>query len=603
MAKNGDRFTTKELNKSTWDDYVRFFSQGNGWDHCGCIAYQGFHAPSKVRLWTDKRDWALEVKHQLLERGLTHGILVYAEGEPVGWCQYGRRSELPIPEAQRKALLNGAPGWKRLHRSSDEDDSSSERVWRITCFCTRKDFAGRDVAGTALRAAIDAISKRGGGLVEGRPRALAHNYEAGPGRRWRRHLGPFKVPVEGLGEVDGLGWLYGSMHCGTVGMFERSGFTAVEEVGSGSRILMTRLVPPRRPVDSTSERPRRQGVTHVPYAPELRAKAAAQVRAGHAVEVVAREMGLSAEGAYRFYGEDEWRWAKATFPYLRTVHTRQDLIDAIEAEFARLDRLMTSLSEQDFAVPLLFSEDAIERWTVQDGLAHLTSQKEIAVEAMAGKRQNRAEREPLVPPRGGPTSTSWPRQYPKHMRDRPPNPQEMLEWHWQVHTDLMHVYHGWIESRPIDKLISPERGAGTPAAHARGHREQMEHALLAAGRSIPLDPPPTPQQIVDRMRRAFDGAADPSLRATLQLDVTGKEGGKWWVQVDGGTCETGSGAADRADAVVSLKVRELVRLGLGEVTPFWSAAKGTLKITGNMRLGEVLCVLSLFKPDYRWPNL
>jgi hypothetical protein len=36
---------TKELSKRTWPDYVRFFSQGNGWDHCGCTAYQGFRAP------------------------------------------------------------------------------------------------------------------------------------------------------------------------------------------------------------------------------------------------------------------------------------------------------------------------------------------------------------------------------------------------------------------------------------------------------------------------------------------------------------------------------------------------------------------------------
>ena len=91
MTEDARKFTVRELNKSTWGDYTRFFSQGNGWDHCGCIAYQGFQAPSKVRLWTDKRDWNLEVKLRLLERGQTHGILVYCEGEPVGWCQFGRR--------------------------------------------------------------------------------------------------------------------------------------------------------------------------------------------------------------------------------------------------------------------------------------------------------------------------------------------------------------------------------------------------------------------------------------------------------------------------------------------------------------------------------
>src|SRR5919109_1220813 len=74
------RFVTKELSKRTWPDYVRFFSQGNGWDHCGCTAYQGFRAPARVRKWADKRDWNLAVKCDLVDRGLAHGILVYSDG-------------------------------------------------------------------------------------------------------------------------------------------------------------------------------------------------------------------------------------------------------------------------------------------------------------------------------------------------------------------------------------------------------------------------------------------------------------------------------------------------------------------------------------------
>ena len=50
MARSG-AFTTKELSNRTWPDYVRFFSQGNGWDHCGCTFAQGFRAPKEVRKW------------------------------------------------------------------------------------------------------------------------------------------------------------------------------------------------------------------------------------------------------------------------------------------------------------------------------------------------------------------------------------------------------------------------------------------------------------------------------------------------------------------------------------------------------------------------
>lgn len=53
---------------------------------------------------------------------------------------------------------------------------------------------------------------------------------------------PIKVSVEGIGEVDGLGWVYGMMHAGTVGMFQREGFNAVAARGSGPRVVMHKRV-------------------------------------------------------------------------------------------------------------------------------------------------------------------------------------------------------------------------------------------------------------------------------------------------------------------------------------------------------------------------
>lgn len=262
------RFTTRELSKNTWPDYVRYFSQGNGWDHCGCTAYQGFGAPSTVRKWTSKRDWNLELKKKLLERGLAHGVLVYAQGEPIGWCQFGPKVELPIPESQRKELLEGAPGWKRRWAHWGESTQTDDRVWRITCFCTDKEFAGEGVAAIALRAAVEAIRKRGGGVIEAFPVATVPESDErlSAARGWKRDLikrirahgrfsdevvrymssppPPIKAHVEGVGEVDGIGWTYGVMHSGTVGMFEREGFKALSVWGTGPRVVMQRKVRP-----------------------------------------------------------------------------------------------------------------------------------------------------------------------------------------------------------------------------------------------------------------------------------------------------------------------------------------------------------------------
>jgi len=95
-------------------------------------------------------------KKELVEEGRAHGILVYADGEPVGWCQYGPQEELPRIDSSRsyKALqLETTPG----------------RLWRITCFVTDKKHRRRGVAGAALKAALESIRQKGGSVVEAFP--------------------------------------------------------------------------------------------------------------------------------------------------------------------------------------------------------------------------------------------------------------------------------------------------------------------------------------------------------------------------------------------------------------------------------------------------
>jgi GNAT superfamily N-acetyltransferase len=140
-------------------------------------------------------------KSALVERGCAHGILVYAEGEPVGWCQYGRREELPRMDHSRK--------YRELRL-----EESTDRLWRITCFAVLKNYRRRGVAGTALNAALEAIRKKGGGIVEGYPVT-----------RWQ--AGTFGNE---------------STH-GTASLFENAGFKTVAPFGStrfSSHVLMRR---------------------------------------------------------------------------------------------------------------------------------------------------------------------------------------------------------------------------------------------------------------------------------------------------------------------------------------------------------------------------
>ena len=124
---------------------------------------------TRSRVARSRRD-----KKALVEEGRSHGILVYSGGEPVGWCQYGPKDELPRIDAGN------------LYRRLALDDGG-RRLWRITCFWVDRRHRNRGVARVALRAAVDSIEKKGGNLIEAYP-AVSKGFPAD----WTGTLSMFK---------------------------------------------------------------------------------------------------------------------------------------------------------------------------------------------------------------------------------------------------------------------------------------------------------------------------------------------------------------------------------------------------------------------------
>ena len=133
-------------------------------------------------------------KKSLVEQGRAHGILVYDGDDPVGWCQYGPREELPRIDAARN--------YKELGLDA------GGRLWRITCLSVDRAHRHRGVAKVALAAALGSIRAQGGGTVEAYPVT---------------HRGALAV------------WF------GTRSMFEREGFEVVGPYGR-SNVVMRRVV-------------------------------------------------------------------------------------------------------------------------------------------------------------------------------------------------------------------------------------------------------------------------------------------------------------------------------------------------------------------------
>ena len=190
-------YTTKELSAETWSDFDHLFAPGTGWAFCACMFFQrGQHLPQAD--FPGREAMRIENRAQkraLVARERAHGILVYENDAPIGWCQYGPLVELPIA------------GGGRVSRRIPPAGRNVQ--WRITCFVTQARHRGRGVAGTALRAALAAIRGHGGGIVESYP-----------------------VASPGHADYD---------HGGTVSMFEREGFTVVARSGTHQVVMQRRV--------------------------------------------------------------------------------------------------------------------------------------------------------------------------------------------------------------------------------------------------------------------------------------------------------------------------------------------------------------------------
>jgi len=244
MTAAATRYRTRELSKRTFSDFEQFFSQVHG---CACTLYFfGRHlapvagtaeqravslggAPDRSRKHFPHADVMrareLAAVGQLVEGGHAHGVLVYADDEPVGWCHFGRADELPVHSEESVAGTTYAR------------DPSTD--WVITCFTTRMDHRRRGVATTALHAAVAAIKTRGGGWIEAVP--MAFPYDDPALRKLRRTFGWRSTEVVNYlrdtwprKEVKGIGQLSACMattrtmgHMGSMSMFEKAGFTAI----------------------------------------------------------------------------------------------------------------------------------------------------------------------------------------------------------------------------------------------------------------------------------------------------------------------------------------------------------------------------------------
>jgi GNAT superfamily N-acetyltransferase len=158
-------------------DWLRFFDHDAFADHpewafcyCHCL-----HADTQIKKWTEHT--AEENRRAvipLIEQRRLQGLLAYAQGLVVGWCQ-------------------AAPG-RLIPALDDEPGATDEGVGNIVCFVVAAAWRRKGVARLLLEAACESLKRQGMSVAQAYPAREA----ATPGAM---HYGPLQLYLDAGFEV------------------------------------------------------------------------------------------------------------------------------------------------------------------------------------------------------------------------------------------------------------------------------------------------------------------------------------------------------------------------------------------------------------------
>src|SRR5215469_6380181 len=101
----------------------------------------------------------------------------------------------------------------------------------------------------------------------------------------------------------------------------------------------------------------------------------------------------------------------------------------------------------------------------------------------------------------------------------------------------------------------------------------------------------TPQEVFDSMRSSFQPAKAKGVHARYQWDLSGSQGGQWWIDVDDGKYKMGKGKIDNPNVTFVAADKDWVAVSNHQLGGTWAYLTGRLKIRGDQgvarKLGEI----------------
>jgi len=187
---------TRPVTPDRFEDFADVINRTRRVNHCWCLSHR-LQAAEIEQLGDGNRERAMR---RLCEREHPPGVVTYRDGEPVGWCNIGPRTEI--------TRLTGS----RLIRPVDELP-----VWSIVCVIVRPGHRRQGVTAQLIEGAVAYAASHGAPAVEA-------------------------YPVDPSGRMDVT-----MAFVGTKSMFEHVGFRVIGTTGAVAsgmpRLVMRRYIP------------------------------------------------------------------------------------------------------------------------------------------------------------------------------------------------------------------------------------------------------------------------------------------------------------------------------------------------------------------------
>jgi putative sterol carrier protein len=111
---------------------------------------------------------------------------------------------------------------------------------------------------------------------------------------------------------------------------------------------------------------------------------------------------------------------------------------------------------------------------------------------------------------------------------------------------------------------------------------------LVAGAASNEPDASTPQQVFDSMRGSFKPDKAKGVHARYQWELSGPNGGEWWIDVNDGTYKMGKGKIDNPSVTFITSDNDWVAMSNGKLKGTWAYMTGRLKVRGSQSVARKL---------------